>query len=96
MIVHLTLTTVMFQTFMFATFWFAFFNEGPESWMQNEYFTQKSSKSVSTSDSDDKSDTGYFKKLSVNIDLIQSNIKMVLIALGVFCSLVTFIHYINL
>lgn len=35
------------------------------------------------------------KKLPVNIDLIQNNIKMVLVALGVFCGVVTFILYIS-
>ena len=36
------------------------------------------------------------KKLPVNIDLIQNNIKMVLIALGLFCGLISFILYISM
>jgi len=32
----------------------------------------------------------------VNIDLIQNNIKMVLIALGIFCGLISFILYISM
>lgn len=41
MVIYLMLTTIMFQVFMYATIWFTFFNEGPSSWMQNQYFTQK-------------------------------------------------------
>ena len=77
---------------MFAAIWFTFFNEGPASWMQNQYFTQKNgARSV-------KEDLASpeIKKLPVNIDLIQNNIKMVLIALGLFSGIISFILYISM
>ena len=36
------------------------------------------------------------KKLPVNIDLIQNNIKWVLFALGIFCGIIAFILYISM
>ena len=78
---------------MYATIWFTFFNEGPSSWMQNQYFTQKN---YSGDTPQQDWENTEMKKLPVNIDLIQNNIKMVLIALGLFCGLISFILYISM
>lgn len=64
MVIYLMLTTSMFSIFMFATIWFTFFNEGPASWMQNQYFTQKGPGAKQDEASSE------IKKLPVNIDLI--------------------------
>jgi hypothetical protein len=93
MVVHTFLTTMMFQTFMYAALWFTFFNEGPSTWMQNQYFTQKN---YSGHTPQEDWDTTEMKKLPVNIDLIQNNIKWVLFALGIFCGIIAFILHISL
>ena len=86
-VLHLQLTLVMFSIFTYCAIWFICFNEGPAAWFENHYFMKNSGQRHAKTALANK--TGQ-------IDFIQENIQALLVALGLFCALVSFILYICL
>jgi len=76
----------MFAIYLYATIWFVFFNRGPASWMENQYFS---------ADNGGK-DASKSTSLPVNINLIADNIRLVLVVLGIFSAIISFILYISM
>lgn len=84
MICYLKLTQIMFCIFLYSSIWFMFFNQGPASWMETMYFHKGQNETIKA------------QYQSVDIDLVTGNIRLILVALGLFCSLITFILYVNM
>ena len=84
MVCYLKLTIIMFCIFLYSTIWFMFFNQGPVSWMETMYFHKGTNETIKA----------QYK--SVDIDLVSGNIRLILVALGMFCGLITFILYVNM
>ena len=81
LMIYMKLTFFMFAVFLFCTVWFTLFNSGPAVWMENTYF-QKADAAVLSEN---------FK--SVPIDALSDNIRLVLVILGIFCGLITFLLF---
>ena len=82
---------MMFAVFSYCTVWFIFYNEGPATWFENHYFVKNAGKRHESA----TVNAVLKKDSSLRGDFVERNIKYVLIVLGMFCIVVTYLLYIS-
>ena len=84
MMVYLMQTISILAIFIFATLWFTFYHSTPSAWLESTYFQSKSTSPPPTT------------YRAVPVDILQNNINLVVIAIGIFCGFISFILYVSM
>ena len=70
-----------------ATWLFTTFNSSPSKWMESAYFTKRPGQSTQTINNQYR---------ALPLDFIQTNMKLVMITIGILCALISVVLFINM
>jgi len=87
MIIYLMLSCIMLITMIAITWLFTVFNSSPAKWMESAYFTKRPGQSTQTINNQYR---------ALPLDFIQTNMKLVMISIGILCALISIILWINI
>ena len=81
------LSCIMLITMIAITWLFTVFNSSPAKWMESAYFTKRPGQSTQTINNQYR---------ALPLDFIQTNMKLVMISIGILCALISIILWINI